>query len=83
MRKKPKLSSKRPRFLENLEIPAPSNVPVMMPSKVFENVQEQLQAKKIQMKIPEAIVHEQPQETTNPGKMDTRNNHYMLNWKKE
>ncbi|XP_076089039.1 RNA-binding region-containing protein 3-like [Mytilus galloprovincialis] len=67
MRKKPKLSSKRPRFLENLEIPAQSNVPVMMPSKVFENVQEQLQAKKIQMKIPEAIIHEQPpQEITNP-----------------
>lgn len=38
----------------------------MMPSKVFENVQEQLQAKKIQMKIPEAIVHEQPEEATKP-----------------
>ncbi|CAC5371551.1 RNPC3 [Mytilus coruscus] len=66
IRKKPKLSTKRPRFLENLEIPAQSNAPVMMPSKVFENVQEQLQAKKIQMKIPEAIVHEQPEETTKP-----------------
>lgn len=66
IRKKPKLSTKRPRFLENLEIPAQSNAPVMMPSKVFENVQEQLQAKKIQMKIPEAIVHEQPEEATKP-----------------
>lgn len=61
VRTKPKMSSKRPKLLHNIQIiPAPTNVPVMDPSKVFETSQHPHPVKKIQLNIPEAIVHEAP-----------------------
>lgn len=68
IKKKSKIPNKRPKLLQNIQIPAPSTVPILDPSIVFENPQQQHQVKKIQLNIPDAIVHEPQKETEHSEK---------------
>lgn len=66
MRKTPKLPSKKPRLLQNIQIPPYPTQPVLEASAVFENVQ-QPHSKKIELRIPDAITQENTEQIKDQG----------------